>query len=138
MRNRRSRRTRLRPSPASAAASARGGRATAAAPRPRRRPAPAPACTRAGPRDRAGRAATRAGSRPRRTPGTRARRAGARRATDTTSGGASRADGDEPAARVHGLAAAELLGQGLGREVALVDVPPRAVLEDALLDLDRI
>ena len=42
-------------------------------------------------------------------------------------------DGDEPAAVEEDLAAAELRGEPVRREVALVDLPARAVVEDPLL-----
>src|SRR5262249_33627109 len=71
--------------------------------------------------------------RPRHTHGRPSCRAGARRSSGSASGAASRADGDEPAAREQRLAAAELLGEPVRVEVALVDLPARAVVEDPLL-----
>src|SRR5512133_3851921 len=47
-------------------------------------------------------------------------------------------DGDEPAAREERPAAAELVGQRVGSEVALVDLPARAVVQDSFLPLDRL
>ena len=44
----------------------------------------------------------------------------------------------EPWAGVEGLSPAELLGQPLAREVALVDRVPRAVVDNALLPLDHL
>src|SRR5256886_6842002 len=52
--------------------------------------------------------------------------------------GDSYLDGDEPAAREERPAAAELVGQRVGFEVALVDMPARAVAEDSFLPLDRV
>src|SRR6266487_4439477 len=52
--------------------------------------------------------------------------------------GDSYLDGDEPAAREERPAAAELVGQRVGFEVALVDLPARAVVQDSFLPLDRL
>src|SRR5436309_12521154 len=134
MRNRTWRRTRPRPAGASAAASVRHGRAMDAAPRLPRFPAPVRTCTPAGRTVRCGPATTRAESRPRRTRDRRGDRAGAKRATGTTSAAASRAHDDEPATLVEHLAAAELRRELRAGEVALVHRPPRAVLEDAILE----
>src|SRR6188474_2053623 len=65
--------------------------------------------------------------------GRRADRAGGRRWSGSASAAASRADGDEPAAREQRPAGAELAGERIRLEIALVDLPARAVLEDALL-----
>ena len=52
--------------------------------------------------------------------------------------GDSYLDGDEPAAREERPAATELVGQRVGFEVALVDLPARAVVQDSFLPLDRV
>src|SRR5205823_4639006 len=59
----------------------------------------------------------------------------ARGATGRRSAGASRAraHGDEPAGRVEDVAAAELRHERVRLEHALIDLPPRPVLEDAFL-----
>src|ERR671932_1239006 len=138
MRSRTPRRTRPRPCPATAAACVPRARATAAAPRPPPSPAPGRACTRPVPAGHGRPGATRAGTQPRRTPGRRGRPVAASPATGMRTAGASRAHGDEPPARVDDAAPAELPRQPLRAEVALVDLPARAVLEHALLHLDRL
>src|SRR5262249_16246666 len=90
---------------------------------------------RAGPRTAGRSRATRAGSRPRRTRGRRAGRVGARRSSGNARAAASRADGDEPAAREQRLAGAELTGERIRLELPLLDLPARAVVENGLLVL---
>src|SRR5204862_8362844 len=107
--------------------------ATAAAPRPRPLPAPARTCTQAGHSGRSAPARIRADSRLRRTRGRPAGRVAARRATGRTSGGASTAGNDEPAALVEDLAAAELRCELPSGEDTLVDGPTRPVLQTTLL-----
>src|SRR6266536_904213 len=135
MRSRTSRRRSARPGRASGAASCRLVRARAAAPAPPGSRAPARTCTRPDRGTAVRLTATRADSRPRCRPGKRDCRAATRRSSGSGSCAWSRTHGDEPAPGVNDLASAELVEEHTGAEVALVDVPARTVVEDALLQL---
>src|SRR5215212_12031047 len=96
----------------------------AAAPRPRRLRAPGRGCTRGGSRRLRRRAATPGETPPPRTRDSARCRLGASAASDTPTAVASTAhDGEEPVAREQHASAVELGAEGLGRDVALVDLP---------------
>src|SRR5438034_2038321 len=137
MRSRRSRRRRLRRARATGEASGPLDRATAGARRPRRPRAPGQTGRRVGRRVPRRPARTRVDIRPRRRPGTRGCRGGARRGTDTTSGGGSRLDDDE-ALILEEHPAADLDSEHLRLEVALVHLPPGAVAQGALFAVCRL
>src|SRR6185295_2924457 len=85
-----------------------------------------------------GPATTRAGSPPPHTPGSARCHAAATESSGTNACGRSRLNGDEPTAREQDLAVAELGGELLRLEEALVDLPARAVVQDSLLPFDRL